>query len=101
VSSFGCGGVHVAPIDRKIADAYPSVRVTLDLSERPWTESRIADVVIHIGTVRDSSWWLISWHETRVGCAQARLIFVAAAFPLTRVTCWSTRACACAKTMRT
>ena len=56
VSSFGFGRIHVAPLIARFADAYPSVRVTLDLSERPWTESRIADVVIHIGTVRDSSW---------------------------------------------
>jgi DNA-binding transcriptional LysR family regulator len=56
VSSFGFGRIHVAPLIARFADAYPSVRVTLDLSERPWTESRIADVVIHIGRVRDSSW---------------------------------------------
>jgi DNA-binding transcriptional LysR family regulator len=56
VSSFGFGRIHVAPLIARFADTYPSVRVTLDLSERPWTESRSADVVIHIGTVRDSSW---------------------------------------------
>src|SRR3954462_14018281 len=56
VSSFGFGRIHVAPLIARFADAYPSVRVTLDLSEKPWTESKTADVVIHIGTVRDSSW---------------------------------------------
>jgi DNA-binding transcriptional LysR family regulator len=56
VSSFGFGRIHVAPLIARFADAYPSVRVTLDLSEKPWTESKIADVVIHIGTVRDSLW---------------------------------------------
>ena len=56
VSSFGFGRIHVAPLIARFAAAYPSVRVTLDLSERPWTESKTADVVIHIGTVRDSSW---------------------------------------------
>jgi DNA-binding transcriptional LysR family regulator len=56
VSSFGFGRIHVAPLIARFADAYPSVRVTLDLSEKPWTESKSADVVIHIGTVRDSSW---------------------------------------------
>jgi DNA-binding transcriptional LysR family regulator len=53
VSSFGFGRIHRRSADRPIAAAYPSVRVTLDLSERPWTESKNADVVIHIGTVRD------------------------------------------------
>ena len=54
--SFGFGRIHVAPLIARFADAYPSVRVTLDLSEKPWTESKTADVVIHIGTVRDLSW---------------------------------------------
>ena len=36
--------------------AHPALHVTLDVSEKPWTESKTADVVIHIGTVRDSSW---------------------------------------------
>jgi DNA-binding transcriptional LysR family regulator len=56
VSSFGFGRIHVAPLIARFAEAYPSVRVTLDLSEKPWMESKTADVVIHIGEVRDSSW---------------------------------------------
>jgi DNA-binding transcriptional LysR family regulator len=32
------------------------VRVTLDLSEKPWTEFKNADVVVHIGAVRNSAW---------------------------------------------
>jgi DNA-binding transcriptional LysR family regulator len=56
VSSFGFGRIHVAPLIAQFVEAHPEVRVTLDLSERPWTASNAADVVIHIGAVRDSSW---------------------------------------------
>jgi DNA-binding transcriptional LysR family regulator len=56
VSSFGFGRLHVAPLIARFAAQHPAVQVTLDLSEKPWTESRGADVVIHIGAVRDSSW---------------------------------------------
>jgi DNA-binding transcriptional LysR family regulator len=56
VSSFGFGRIHVAPLIARFADLHPAVRLTLDLSEKPWTESKAADVVIHIGAVRDSSW---------------------------------------------
>jgi len=56
VASFGFGRLHVAPLIATFAQAHSSLRVTLDLSERPWTDSEDADVVIHIGTVRDSSW---------------------------------------------
>lgn len=56
VSSFGFGRIHVAPLIAQFAVRHPSVRVTLDLSERPWTESKSADVIIHIGAVRDSTW---------------------------------------------
>src|SRR5262245_40249172 len=56
VASFGFGRLQVAPLIAKFAETHPSVRVTLDLSERPWTDSEDADVVIHIGAIRDSSW---------------------------------------------
>lgn len=56
VAPFGFGRLHVAPLVARFAATHPSVRVTLDLSEKPWTDSRDADVIIHIGTVRDSSW---------------------------------------------
>ena len=56
VASFGFGRLQVAPLIAKFAEHHPSVRVTLDLSERPWTDTQDADVVIHIGVVRDSSW---------------------------------------------
>jgi DNA-binding transcriptional LysR family regulator len=56
VSPFGFGRIHIAPLIARFAATHPSVYITLDLSERPWTESKTADVVIHIGTVRDSTW---------------------------------------------
>jgi DNA-binding transcriptional LysR family regulator len=56
VSSFGFGRIHIAPLIAEFVAAHPSVRVTLDLSEKPWAQSNAADVVIHIGAVRDSSW---------------------------------------------
>ena len=56
VAPFGFGRLHVAPLIARFALRHPAVRATLDLSERPWTDSGDADVVIHIGAVRDSTW---------------------------------------------
>ncbi|WP_210208602.1 LysR family transcriptional regulator, partial [Rhodoplanes roseus] len=56
VAPFGFGRIHVAPLIARFAAQHPAVRVTLDLSERPWRETDDADVVIHIGAVKDSSW---------------------------------------------
>ncbi|MDI1285352.1 MAG: LysR family transcriptional regulator [Reyranella sp.] len=56
VAPFGFGRLHVAPMIARFAVQHPAVRVTLDLSEKPWTDSGDADVVIHIGAVRDSTW---------------------------------------------
>ena len=56
VAPFGFGRLHVAPMVARFAERHPAVRVTLDLSERPWTDSEESDVVIHIGVVRDSTW---------------------------------------------
>lgn len=56
VSPFGFGRHHVAPLIARFAELHPSVHVTLDLSERPWIENKTADIMIHIGTVRDSTW---------------------------------------------
>lgn len=56
VAPFGFGRIHVAPLIARFAAQHPAVRVTLDLSERPWRETEDADVVIHIGEVKDSSW---------------------------------------------
>jgi len=56
VAPFGFGRVHVAPVMAAFIRDHPQVRATLDLSEAPWNSHVEADVVIHIGTVRDSSW---------------------------------------------
>ena len=56
VAPFGFGRLHVAPLVARYAQRHPAIRVTLDLSERPWTDSEDADAVIHIGAVRDSTW---------------------------------------------
>jgi DNA-binding transcriptional LysR family regulator len=56
VAPFGFGRVHVAPVMAAFARDYPQVRATLDLSETPWSSAVEADVVVHIGAVRDSSW---------------------------------------------
>jgi DNA-binding transcriptional LysR family regulator len=56
VASFGFGRAYVAPLITKFVRLNPAVSVTLDLSEKPWNELKNADVVVHIGAVRDSAW---------------------------------------------
>ena len=56
VAPFGFGRVHVAPVMAAFAKDHPQVRASLDLSETPWNNAVEADVVVHIGAVRDSSW---------------------------------------------
>ncbi|KQR73602.1 LysR family transcriptional regulator [Burkholderia sp. Leaf177] len=53
---FGFGRVHVAPLLARFARENPEIRLQLDLLETPWPHSHDADVVIQIGTVRDTSW---------------------------------------------
>lgn len=53
---FGFGRVHIAPLLARFARKNPGIRLQLDLLETPWPHSHAADVVIQIGTVRDSSW---------------------------------------------
>jgi len=53
---FGFGRVHIAPLLARFARENPGIRLQLDLLETPWPHSHAADVVIQIGTVRDSSW---------------------------------------------
>jgi DNA-binding transcriptional LysR family regulator len=53
---FGFGRQHVAPAVIQFKKAHPAIRPTLELVESPWPDKRDADVVIHIGEVRDSSW---------------------------------------------
>lgn len=56
VAPFGFGRVHVAPVIATFIREHPQVRATLDLAEAPWNGNMDADVVVHIGAVRDSSW---------------------------------------------
>lgn len=53
---FGFGRHHVAPLLARFVKQHPRIEVTLDLLESPWPTRRDADIVIHIGTVGDSSW---------------------------------------------
>jgi DNA-binding transcriptional LysR family regulator len=53
---FGYGRHYIAPLMAEFARAHPGLRVQLDLHETPWPDRHDADAIIHIGTVRDSSW---------------------------------------------
>jgi DNA-binding transcriptional LysR family regulator len=53
---FGFGRQHVAPLLGRFGALHPRIQLSLDLLETPWPTKRNADVVIHIGEVRDSSW---------------------------------------------
>ena len=53
---FGYGRQHIAPLIVRLARLYPELNVQLDLRETPWPERAEADIVFHIGGVRDSSW---------------------------------------------
>ena len=53
---FGYGRQHIAPLIVRLARLYPELNVQLDLRETPWPERAEADIVFHIGSVRDSSW---------------------------------------------
>ncbi|HYF20355.1 MAG TPA: LysR substrate-binding domain-containing protein, partial [Ramlibacter sp.] len=53
---FGFGRHHVAPLLGRFAAEHPRIAVTLDLQETPWPTRREADLVVHIGEARDSSW---------------------------------------------
>lgn len=53
---FGYGRRYIAPMLARFARLHPRLGVQLDLRETPWPDRHDADAVIHIGTVRDSSW---------------------------------------------
>lgn len=53
---FGYGRQRIAPMLARFARLHPSLGLQLDLRETPWPDRHDSDVVIHIGTVRDSSW---------------------------------------------
>jgi DNA-binding transcriptional LysR family regulator len=56
VAPLGFGRVHIAPILRDFHLTYPNVKASLTLSDNPLADSAGADVVIHIGEMKDSSW---------------------------------------------
>ena len=53
---FGYGRHRIAPLMARFARLHPGLRLQLDLKEAPWPDRQDADAVVHIGTVRDSSW---------------------------------------------
>jgi DNA-binding transcriptional LysR family regulator len=53
---FGYGRHHIAPLMARFGKLHPGLRLQLVLREAPWTDRQDADAVVHIGTVRDSSW---------------------------------------------
>lgn len=55
-ASFGYGRTHVAPLLSRFSRLHPNLRLQLDLRETPWPDRHDSDAVVHVGTVRDSSW---------------------------------------------
>ncbi|MFJ2991344.1 LysR family transcriptional regulator [Pandoraea sp. NPDC087047] len=53
---FGYGRHHVAPVLAGFGLLHPELKLQLDLRETPWPDKHDSDAVIHVGTVRDSSW---------------------------------------------
>ena len=53
---FGYGRQYVAPMLARFARLHPGLHIQFDLRETPWPDRHDADAIIHIGTVRDSSW---------------------------------------------
>ncbi|WP_083253964.1 LysR family transcriptional regulator [Pandoraea sp. ISTKB] len=53
---FGYGRHHVAPVLARFGLLHPELTLQLDLRETPWPDKHDSDAVIHVGTVRDSSW---------------------------------------------
>lgn len=53
---FGYGRQYIAPMLVRFARLHPGLHMQLDLRETPWPDRHDADAVVHIGTVRDSSW---------------------------------------------
>lgn len=53
---FGYGRTHIAPMLSQFSLLHPALRLQLDLRETPWPDKHDSDAVVHVGTVRDSSW---------------------------------------------
>lgn len=56
VASFGFGRKYVARIVRDVQRAHPKLEISLHLSESPLTSASGADVVVHVGSLKSSSW---------------------------------------------
>ncbi|OJA72697.1 LysR family transcriptional regulator [Burkholderia ubonensis] len=56
VAPFGFGRKYVSRIVRDVQLAHPNLEISLHLSESPLTHASGADVVVHIGTLKSSSW---------------------------------------------
>ncbi|KVC96101.1 LysR family transcriptional regulator [Burkholderia ubonensis] len=56
VAPFGFGRKYVSRIVRDVQLAHPKLEISLHLSESPLTHASGADVVVHIGTLKSSSW---------------------------------------------
>ncbi|KWT78638.1 MULTISPECIES: LysR family transcriptional regulator [unclassified Variovorax] len=55
-ASFGYGRTHVAPLLSRFSRLHPALRLQFDLRETPWPDKHDSDAVVHVGSVRDSSW---------------------------------------------
>jgi DNA-binding transcriptional LysR family regulator len=53
---FGYGRHRLAPSLARFARLHPELRLQLDLRESPWHDRHDADVVVHVGAVKDSNW---------------------------------------------
>lgn len=56
VAPFGFGRAYIAPLIKALHNAHPQLEIRLQLSESPLSDAAGADVVIHIGPLKSSSW---------------------------------------------
>ncbi|NIE63169.1 LysR substrate-binding domain-containing protein [Burkholderia sp. Ax-1719] len=56
VAPFGFGRMYVAQMVREVHCAHPELEVSLHLSESPLANASSADLVIHVGSLKSSSW---------------------------------------------
>lgn len=56
VAPFGFGRKYVSRIVRDVQLAHPKLEISLHLSESPLANASGADVVVHIGNLKSSSW---------------------------------------------
>ncbi|AOK37398.1 MULTISPECIES: LysR substrate-binding domain-containing protein [Burkholderia] len=56
VAPLGFGRKYVARIVRDLQRAHPKLDISLHLSESPLTSAAGADVVVHVGSLKSSSW---------------------------------------------